>query len=39
MAKETTIDFERFVHIFDTEGKEASEEFLATLNIQILSDY
>ncbi|WP_346939239.1 hypothetical protein [uncultured Clostridium sp.] len=30
MAKEITIDFEKFVHIFNTEGKEASEEFLAT---------
>lgn len=28
--KKTIIDFDKFVHIFNTEGKEASEEFLAT---------
>lgn len=30
MAKETSIDLEKFVHIFNTEGKEASEDFLST---------
>lgn len=30
MSKETNVDFEKFVHIFNTEGKEASEEFLST---------
>lgn len=42
MAKEITIGFEKFVHIFNAEGKEVSEEFLAAttvLNILMLSDY
>ncbi|MEG0309226.1 MAG: hypothetical protein RR636_14885 [Clostridium sp.] len=30
MVKETIIDFEKFVQVFNTEGKEASEEFLST---------